>query len=1178
MKRFLYVLVLVVLSGSVYSQVNPQNGAARANIPLYSYTDAGNGLSLNVALNYLDGNGLRVSEMASSVGTGWELNCGGAISRIQHGEADDQRENSYNFTSDYLGYLNHYYPGGYLWTPTTYSPSDVITDGGGYSPYVQNMPISQKNYKPAPQFLADREQDVFAFSFNGRSGEFVIGKNKQAKTLVDSKLKIDLVESSINNVRTSISQFTITDETGIQYVFKDLELSYVCDYTFGANIIQDNVDITTLENIGLPTLSTFTDRAGTAARLIMGIPNGDFVVNKWYLSKIVNPRTSKQIVFNYTTYEEDINADKTMDCAPNKDVTILLQRYKVRGQRISSVVLSNAESLNFIYSPFSRIDLPGENCLEQIQVNYNNNPVYSWSFGYQYFVGLDGAVMKGPNDVYSDAEKAWSRLALQTLRRTGKNGIAEPPYRFAYNLTDGVAGTIFVVPPMFSIYQDHFGYYNPNHNSTNLQEGYAKHFYALKPLSNFVTDQMQSSHASGNLSAQYGILQSITYPMGGQLSFTYEANSTPSQTQFGGVRVANTAQFDGISHSNDIIKQYKYLAADGVTSSGWGGEPYNGLNTYLYRNTVTALAIGCQAKESPAAIAKSGAAAYLANTIFWHTFSVASETAVEMELSDALGGIFVSFLTNAVLGGLSTPPDQSYSFTQCQSLSTVANNTLPWGYARTEVISLLSTDNVGKIVYEYTNPSGSSPENRLFDILTPHFIGSGRPRAVPWVYGLPKTITVYDKNNNFVKQTVNHYNLIVNTIADNNFLNRTWKAKGQIYGCTPSYTGSGSTQINQETYYPFTGHVELASTDELVYNTAQQFSTTTTNFEYDNNFQLKHQYSNNSKGERMETYFYHPYDYTQAQGALNTMNSVSGNIVAPVLSSETYINKTSGTYMVGATATDYDLFSNGDIKPKVTYAFQNPLRLASNTLSPFSTSTVQRDPSYFKQIASYNYDNNGNLIQTLTGGNAVKSSIYDYDGRLMVAAATNASYADIGYTSFEAEGGKPGSWINMSSIVDIDARTGQKCFNLSDPSNASNGYFGFSGLNSGLSYIVSYWSKSGTPCITGAINGQTITNTCQGGSGWKQGATVKGWTHYEVQINNVERISVSGSGLIDEFRIYPVGAQMTTTTYTPLIGKTSECDASGRVIYYAYDDLGRLIKVSDDQGNVIRTYEYNYIQ
>jgi hypothetical protein len=304
------------------------------------------------------------------------------------------------------------------------------------------------------------------------------------------------------------------------------------------------------------------------------------------------------------------------------------------------------------------------------------------------------------------------------------------------------------------------------------------------------------------------------------------------------------------------------------------------------------------------------------------------------------------------------------------------------------------------------------------------------------------------------------------------------------------------------------------------------------------------------------------------------MNNGS-NIVSPIVSAETYITKDGMKYLMDATTTDFGFIGNGDIKPRKTYAFQS---VEPFTTTPFNCGSLVRDPDNIKQIALFDYDSSGNLVQTLSGGNKLTSTLYDYNGKLATASVANASYNDIGYTSFEAEGGKPGSWVNTTAVVADDARTGSNCFNLSDPSNSTGNYFGFGGLNSSLSYIVSFWGKSSSACIKGYTGVTNTVNTCQGASGWVQGATVNGWTYYEKQVSGIDKISMSGTGLVDEFRVYPAGAQMTTTTYAPLIGKTSECDVSGRVTYYLYDDLGRLIKVGDDGRNVIRTYEYNYKQ
>lgn len=70
--------------------------------------------------------------------------------------------------------------------------------------------------------------------------------------------------------------------------------------------------------------------------------------------------------------------------------------------------------------------------------------------------------------------------------------------------------------------------------------------------------------------------------------------------------------------------------------------------------------------------------------------------------------------------------------------------------------------------------------------------------------------------------------------------------------------------------------------------------------------------------------------------------------------------------------------------------------------------------------------------------------------------------------------------------------------------------------------------------------------------------------------------SVDGSGDIDELRCYPANAQMETYTYSPLIGMTSHCDVGNRVTYYSYDVLGRLSFARDQDGNIVKTYQYHY--
>ena len=70
--------------------------------------------------------------------------------------------------------------------------------------------------------------------------------------------------------------------------------------------------------------------------------------------------------------------------------------------------------------------------------------------------------------------------------------------------------------------------------------------------------------------------------------------------------------------------------------------------------------------------------------------------------------------------------------------------------------------------------------------------------------------------------------------------------------------------------------------------------------------------------------------------------------------------------------------------------------------------------------------------------------------------------------------------------------------------------------------------------------------------------------------------TISGSGNIDELRLYPAIAEMSTQTFEPLIGVTSQCGPNSQLLYYEYDGLNRLVYVKDDDGNIVKNFKYNY--
>ena len=145
----------------------------------------------------------------------------------------------------------------------------------------------------------------------------------------------------------------------------------------------------------------------------------------------------------------------------------------------------------------------------------------------------------------------------------------------------------------------------------------------------------------------------------------------------------------------------------------------------------------------------------------------------------------------------------------------------------------------------------------------------------------------------------------------------------------------------------------------------------------------------------------------------------------------------------------------------------------------------------------------------------------------------------------------------VRSAPAVTCPTGTKYYNLSLQSvTATN-------VIPSNKYTVSYWSN-GSPC---SVSGSIAVKT---------GRSSGGWTYYEHTVTGVSSITVSGGVSIDELRMYPATAQMTTYTYDPLYGMTSESGATGNIIYYEYDSYGRLYLIRDTDRNVIRKICYNY--
>ncbi|MBX2926137.1 MAG: hypothetical protein KF746_28355 [Chitinophagaceae bacterium] len=217
----------------------------------------------------------------------------------------------------------------------------------------------------------------------------------------------------------------------------------------------------------------------------------------------------------------------------------------------------------------------------------------------------------------------------------------------------------------------------------------------------------------------------------------------------------------------------------------------------------------------------------------------------------------------------------------------------------------------------------------------------------------------------------------------------------------------------------------------------------------------------------------------------------------------------------------------------------------------------------YKEAGSFTYNaTTGNLESQTKTSDVVTSYVWDYSNMYPIASVVNAAPSEIAYTSFESSG--KGNWTftgSTATAVSPDfTPTGNKHYALGSGSISKT-------VISGNVYIVSYWAYSNTA-------GFTITG---GTSAWQKGATVSNWTYHEHKVTaSGTTISITGTGTIDEVRLHPAGALMTTYSYDPLIGTTAINPPTQNIQYYEYDGFSRLLNIRDNARSIVKNHNYNY--
>jgi len=239
------------------------------------------------------------------------------------------------------------------------------------------------------------------------------------------------------------------------------------------------------------------------------------------------------------------------------------------------------------------------------------------------------------------------------------------------------------------------------------------------------------------------------------------------------------------------------------------------------------------------------------------------------------------------------------------------------------------------------------------------------------------------------------------------------------------------------------------------------------------------------------------------------------------------------------------------------------------TVNPAVDSLVY-DRSYYRLAAQHLYDAQGNVLQQALPGSRPSAYIYSYPDRLLIAETVSSSLAQVAATSFEPRA--TGRWrydsVGTQHRV-LGGYTGQWAYQLT-----GSGHIERDHLPAG-EYELACWVKGAIAPTISLSNGTgaSLARVTTGAAGWQYYRTR---LHFTGMGSLALTASLAGPILLDELRLYPVGAQLTTYTYAPLVGITSQTDASGRTTLYEYDELGRLVRTRDEQGHILSQQQYHY--
>ncbi len=962
----------------------------------------------------------------------------------------------------------------------------------------------------------DTEPDEFIYNFNGYSGRFIYDPGSSEFVQYPlSDIKIEAVKEG-----TLIKGWILTTPKGD-------------DYFFGLTKDQSREVV---EKVGTSTSTNYSTLNG----LQNGADLGSNYVQSWYLVEIHDASELDSIIYHYSNltvkksgrshemdfWSGDMETPVYRAAVENGVMTSFYLKTSLV-PKIDSIISLDRKIL-FKWGSTTREDLEGDKALDQIEIlNQYNEPIKTFDFKYKYFVSTD----LSPWNIYSLSYRK-KRLCLEAIHEYGSNQLSYLPHEFTY-FED------HILPDKLSTSQDYWGYYNGKSNGLHmLPESYLQQYKIVLEGADRSVDTVFAKACT---------LKEIKYPSGSSKEFIYEGNKASNSHQFG-------SQFENML-VNPLVREniHFYQMPEFKTDSFPGYDVYDTIFTVTtnLRGLIDfQLLNGCvdyQSTECDYSIVLRNLSQGSSQALTEESGALdlnPGQYKLEVKVyDDSRNCLFISGPDNSVCRGFEVFLSW---YVDPLNISNF-NSTIRTGGLRVREINLFDGDSLTltrSFRYQVFGDSISSGE--LFQVpafvtklSTPSFYQRLSNSAIDLINDTFYTnVTEYkgvDKEDGKTE-----YSFLSDSLEVENFsdfakfpfpkkFNTTWLAGLPHEEIHYRYSGGAYTPIQRTGYEykklretKFTdvgikmGSLDIANAYDWAYYSVKTniyLVSKTTTLNYENG---GHQISQSIEYKHRDS----------VDHFMPTKIVRNGDDIETIVEDIKYTNNFYGDPLYAS------LFDENVIVPIQTTTFHNSQlmrrrfieydSIAPNVVLPISVSLNENGETAVRVVQSLSYNDSDHQLKSVEYEDGLaKHYLWSTDGLRPIAEIVDAHSSYYYHTSFESNGNVSGGYSGNRSF------SGD--FLVAAPTKPGD-------------YILSYRKK-------------------ESGS----------WKRYEVGIGLTDILL---SGHIDEVRVYPRAAQMTTYTYSKSGKIISVCDANGTVQSYEYDDFDRLKKVVDHNGHIMKSYDY----